>query len=594
MSRIKKIKAGLYKAAAMVMVFLLSVAVALSLSEEMVYAKDSNGDIVIVIDPGHGGYDGGANAASTGDNESDLNWNIAKYMKAELETYAGVRVYVSRANNEWNTNTGRAHMGKSVGADFVISIHNNSSSTESTNGFVAYGSVADGYVDATKNLCLNMARYAQAAGLGLFSNGYLTRSGSNPSADYYTVIDEGVKSGIPTIIAEHCFLSNSSDAAFMHQTENQRKMGVADATAVAEYFGLSKRTISDGQSVELDRSYSAYFIPANQRSGAVSFSSSDENVAHVRSDGLITAVNAGTATITYTYDDGTSGSCTFTTKPVVQVAVSAGINPTVYKSSEQIAAIDKSKIIVKAIYSDGTSRQQTSGYTIADIDPYYEGRQYVNVSHNGFNASLLIRLDPGADAGNYSDYLYQIKGDYADIFTYPELVSISGVSGSPYTSNGFENNEKPTQPETTTQAPTETESTAEEITSVQETESKEQTQTETTTETQSESETETATENNESETAESVSEKASAAASPTEKDNAGSQTEKDSSDIKKEGKSMDWIIAVLIVLIALMIALIVIASISIKRNNRYNRRLEQKNRRAHQDIEEEEPKRKKH
>lgn len=596
-----RIRFKLYKAVTMLLVFVLAAGCGIAAFGERVYAKDSNGDIVIVIDPGHGGYDGGANAGSTGDNESDLNWNIAKYMKAELETYAGVRVYVTRANNEWNTNTARAHMGKSVGADFVISIHNNSSSTASTNGFVAYGSVADGYVDATKNLCLNMARYAQAAGLGLFSNGYLTRaSGSNPSMDYYTVIDEGVKSGIPTIIAEHCFLTNSSDAAFIHETENQRKVGVGDATAVAEYFGLSKRTISDGQSVELDRSYSAYFVPANQRDGSISFSSSDDNVAHVRSDGLITAVNAGTATVTYTYADGTSGSCTFTTKPVVQVGVSAGINPTVYKSSEQIAAIDKSKIIVKAIYSDGTSRQMTSGYTIGDIDPNYEGRQYVSVSHNGFSASLLIRLDPGAEAGNYSDYLYQIKGGYADIFTYPELVSISGVSGSPYTSNGFENSEKPTQPETTTQAPTETETLTQETTTAQETESTAETTTEaesaseslSTSESQSvENASESSTDSGESKTTQPTADNTSSADSQINIDTNGGQTT-DGSNINKENKSMDWIIAVLLVLIVLMIALIVIASMSIRKNNRYNRRLEQREKKNHQTMDDEEPKRK--
>ena len=132
-----RIRLKLNRITAMLLVFVMVAAGAIAGAGEKVYAKDSNGDIVIVIDPGHGGYDGGANAGSTGDNESDLNWNIAKYMKAELETYAGVRVYVTRANNEWNTNTARAHMGKSVGADFVISIHNNSSSTASTNGFVA-------------------------------------------------------------------------------------------------------------------------------------------------------------------------------------------------------------------------------------------------------------------------------------------------------------------------------------------------------------------------------------------------------------------------------------------------------------------------
>jgi len=365
----------------------------------------------------------------------------------------------------------------------------------------------------------------------------------------------------------------------MHDTENIRKVGVADATAVAEYFGLSKRTISDGQSIELDRSYSAYFIPANQRDGGVSFTSSDENVAHVRSDGLITAVNAGTATVTYTYADGTSGSCTFTTKPVTQVGVSAGINPTVYRTSDEIAAIDKSKIIVKAIYSDGTSRQQTSGYTVGDIDPYMSGRQFVNISHNGFNASLLIRLDTTAAIGTYSDYLYQLKGDYSDIFTFPELVQVSGVSGSPYTSNGFENSEKPTQQETTA-AETTNETTAAETTTA-ETTAAETTAAETTTveETVSDEETspETLTIEKESEQTGTIS--AGSSTSDTLSDSSAEQSSVHNTlTDNKEKKSMDWIIAVLIVLIVLMVALIVFAVMSIRKNNRYNRRLEQRER----------------
>ncbi|MGN1187186.1 MAG: N-acetylmuramoyl-L-alanine amidase, partial [Lachnospiraceae bacterium] len=461
---IKKIKMKAVYILSLVLLFATVLAYKVTDSDETVYAKDGDGNIVIVIDPGHGGYDSGATSASTGDKESDLNWNIAKYMKAELETYEGVRVYVTRANNEWNSNTGRAQLGRALGADAIISIHNNSASSESANGFVAYGSVSQDFVEVTKNLCLNMARYASAAGLNLYNNGYLTRTSSNDSSvDYYTVIDEGIKAGIPTIIVEHCFLSNSSNAAFMHETANQKKVGVADATAVAEFFGLSKRTISDGQSVVLDRSYSAYFIPANQRDGAITFTTSDENVAHVRSDGLITAVNAGTATITYTYQDGTSGSCTFTTKEVTQVGVAAGINPTVYHTSEQVAAIDKSKIMVKAIYSDGTCRQQSSGYVIGDIDPNMAGRQYISVSHNGFSSTFSITLDASKDAGNYQEYLYQVHGDYSDIFTLPELVAVEGVTGSPYTSNGFE--DRPVSGDTTTQTEQETESPIQEETS---------------------------------------------------------------------------------------------------------------------------------
>ena len=59
-------------------------------------AKDSNGDYVVIVDAGHGGIDGGA--ASFGKNEDVLNWNIACALKAELETYAGVRVYFTRGS----------------------------------------------------------------------------------------------------------------------------------------------------------------------------------------------------------------------------------------------------------------------------------------------------------------------------------------------------------------------------------------------------------------------------------------------------------------------------------------------------------------
>lgn len=598
---IKKIKKKAVYILGLVLLFATVLTYKVTDSDETVYAKDSDGNIVIVIDPGHGGYDSGATSSSVGDKESDLNWNIAKYMKAELETYEGVRVYVTRGNNEWNSNTGRAQLGRALGADAIISIHNNSASSESASGFVAYGSVSQDFVEVTKNLCLNMARYASAAGLNLYNNGYLTRTSSNDSSvDYYTVIDEGIKAGIPTIIVEHCFLSNSSNAAFMHEAANQKKVGVADATAVAEFFGLSKRSISDGQSVALDRSYSAYFIPANQRDGAITFTTSDENVAHVRSDGLVTAVNAGTATITYTYQDGTSGSCIFTTKEVTQVGVAAGINPTVYHTSEQVAAIDKSKIMVKAIYSDGTCRQQSSGYVIGDIDPNMAGRQYISVSHNGFSSTFSITLDASKDAGNYQEYLYQVHGDYSDIFTLPELVSVEGVTGSPYTSNGFE--DRPVSGDTTTQTEQDTQSRTQEETSSF---AEENTTTETSEEASSPAEENTTTASPEetasseeedtqpasesSETTEHISESTS-----TEKETVADTTsQKDTETSAKKSKgssSFDWFLTVLILLIVLLLALIVLAVLSIIKNNKYNASVEHEKK---HEKEYDEPKRKK-
>ena len=40
-----------------------------------VSARDADGDLVVIIDPGHGGRDGGA--VPNGIKEKDVNWNIA-------------------------------------------------------------------------------------------------------------------------------------------------------------------------------------------------------------------------------------------------------------------------------------------------------------------------------------------------------------------------------------------------------------------------------------------------------------------------------------------------------------------------------------
>ena len=65
-------------------------------------AKDKDGNIVIVIDPGHGGEDPGS-LATTGATESKCNYAIAEVMKKELSKYDGVKVYLTREEDTWMT-----------------------------------------------------------------------------------------------------------------------------------------------------------------------------------------------------------------------------------------------------------------------------------------------------------------------------------------------------------------------------------------------------------------------------------------------------------------------------------------------------------
>ena len=555
-------KKGLFKAMSGILAAFVTVSLAAGVFVFMaqnVYAKDSDGNIVIVIDPGHGGYDGGASSI-LGDKESELNWQIAKYMKAELETYSGVKVYITRGKNEWHTNTGRGHFGIQIGADFQISIHNNSSGNAGTNGYVAYGSVRGETAEATKNMCLNLDRYAQAAGLSLFSGGYLTRSSTNdPNMDYYTFIDEGNRSGIPSIIVEHTFLTNQSDATYIRDLYNQQKIGYANATAVAEYYGLSKRQITDGQTLNLERSYSAYFVPASAKGEVPSYTSSDSNIAYVRSDGLITAVSEGSATVTYIYSDGTSGSCQINVNPVRMIGISAGINPTVYRDSASIAAIDTNTLMVKAIYSDGSAKQ-IFDYSVAAIDPNMQGRQYIPVSAYGFTSNLMINYDVNAEAGTYSSYLYQPNGPEEDIFTLPPNTSLSDVSGSPATNPGF----TVVQPVETTVAETKTaETTVAETTTTETSTTVETTAVETNTEA-------TSAEQNVVETAKETTTEVekttfsdltiSASETVTTKNEADSDKNLgNSKDDKIKDNKIDWIVVTLVAIIAVLIAILVFA-----------------------------------
>ena len=311
-------------------------------------AKDKDGNLVVVIDAGHGGIDGGA--TQNGVVESTCNYNTALGLKAQLETYNGVRVYITRGSAEWFSNTGRGRFGNMLGADLFVCLHYNSGSATAT-GIEVYSTVNPSFRDQMTRLSKLIIN--NVTKLGFKSRGVMYRSDTkDPTMDYFTALDEASKCGIPSVLVEHCFLSNPSDAAFMSVVENQYRMGAADADGIAEYFGLSKRMVDTNSSLTLIRTYSAQI-----KGDLKSCSSSDTNVAFVSDSGLITAVGSGSAKISCTDNNGRVSEITITVPEVVQVGVAAGISPTFYNNESAARAYNKSTVITKAIYSDGSAIQ---------------------------------------------------------------------------------------------------------------------------------------------------------------------------------------------------------------------------------------------
>lgn len=202
-------------------------------------------NVVVVLDPGHGGSDPGASA--NGLIEKNLNLSVALACKSELEQYNGVTVYMTRDSDVYVGLQERANKAKAWGADIFVSLHMNSASAGASGVEVYYPNPNYNSEVHEKGEALANQIQQQLVSLGLGNRG----SKEDPSTvdvsypdgtrgDGYQVIRYNKLNGIPGIIVEHAFLTNSNDASKLKDPDFVRRLGVADATGIANYFELSK------------------------------------------------------------------------------------------------------------------------------------------------------------------------------------------------------------------------------------------------------------------------------------------------------------------------------------------------------------------
>ena len=207
----------------------------------------ASGNLVVALDPGHGGTDGGA--TGYGLVEKNLTLKIAQYCREELLLYNGVSVFMTRTSDEYVGLTERVDRAEAAGASVFVSIHINAAGGTGAEIFIPnassynYGTHVAGNEVAQKIL-------NELVSLGLYNRGIKVRdseywNGSGPFyypdgqlADFYTVISESRERNIPGIIVEHAFIDNPIDAAFLSNESNLRALGLADATGIAKKYGL--------------------------------------------------------------------------------------------------------------------------------------------------------------------------------------------------------------------------------------------------------------------------------------------------------------------------------------------------------------------
>ncbi|WP_195955554.1 N-acetylmuramoyl-L-alanine amidase [Clostridium saudiense] len=217
---------------------------------------------LVVIDPGHEniGGDPGASATHNGITyiESNLNLQIAVRLKAQLEA-KGIEVYMTRYEGSGLISTDsteslrkRVSVANEMNADFFVSIHHNSFTSESANGFEVYYSTGtpitttiakSSITEDGRDLTLERSSYSSRSNTEKvqISKSVATQI-TNEVSSKLNMYNRGAKDSnlyvckntlMPSILVENGFLTNPTEAAKVSTASHQQKLAEIIAEKVA-------------------------------------------------------------------------------------------------------------------------------------------------------------------------------------------------------------------------------------------------------------------------------------------------------------------------------------------------------------------------
>jgi len=212
--------------------------------EGMVFPEDIPGvfvkdpaDILVVLDPGHGGADGGC--SRKGIVEKDINLQIASAVKERLQTL-GYQVMLTRDSDQALTLEERVNIANGNQADIYVSIHQNADEASEAKGIeLLYSSQNEG--EASGRLAKLIHKYTV----------------ENTGASGRKIIkEEGLyvirECTMPSCLVETGFLSNRAECGRLTEPEYQAQIAEGIASGIDLYFHPKTMylTFDDGPSEE--------------------------------------------------------------------------------------------------------------------------------------------------------------------------------------------------------------------------------------------------------------------------------------------------------------------------------------------------------
>ena len=213
----------------------------------------------ICLDAGHyGKYN--QSPANKAYYESDMNWKLHNLLKKYLKQ-CGFEVIQTRSNQATDLElTSRGKLAK--GCDLFLSIHSNavgSGVNESIDYPVAYVPL-NGKGDNIGKLLADCV----ADIMGTKQKGRIESKKGSTGQDYYGVIRGAVSVGVPGIILEHSFHTNTKMTNWLLNDSNLDKLAKAEADVIADYYGVKKQQVVNADTDVIYRvQVGAYSIKAN-------------------------------------------------------------------------------------------------------------------------------------------------------------------------------------------------------------------------------------------------------------------------------------------------------------------------------------------
>ncbi|MGD2132878.1 MAG: N-acetylmuramoyl-L-alanine amidase, partial [Maricaulaceae bacterium] len=232
----------------------------------------SGARFVVVVDPGHGGRDGGATSAR-GTREKDVNLQLGRAIRSALEATGRYDVVMTRDDDRFIELQDRVRIARQAGADLFLSIHADSGPTNSSARGAAVYTLSDSAESRTRNEILSedpwlvdvdlSGRRSEVGDIIIDLVHRVTRNESTAFAEiliphlaevgpmlrnshrqrgFYVLLAPDV----PAVLLEAGFLTNREDESRLTSSADRERLAEAVTSGIDTYFDQRERLYADG------------------------------------------------------------------------------------------------------------------------------------------------------------------------------------------------------------------------------------------------------------------------------------------------------------------------------------------------------------